>query len=689
MSERETDPVSIPGSAGSALDATALDASAPEAKTANANETIESELRELKAAHNDLTNLLRSTDIAVLFLDRDFRVRRFTAAIEKFFDLRSTDVGRPISEIVETFPDGQLLADARRVLQTLEPVESETTDESLENSFLRTIRPYRTEDDRIDGVVVTYTDISKRKKFEKALTASEEVFRTLFDRAAVGIAQVSTEGRFLRVNAAFCRMYGYTEEELSRLTFHDVSHPDDLPATEKQAHRLRDGAANMFSMEKRSIRKSGEVMWIRLSVTAVRDERGELRYFDAIVEDISRRHQAEEQLQRLMADLERQVERRTWTVQLLQENAVIANESDTVEEAFERALDRVCLQLEWPVGHVILPKPDAPEVFVDSNIWSTENSDRFEPFIESSRTLEHRAGDGFIGRVIETGRPQTIANVLEDKSFVRGPAMRGCDIRGGFAFPVLVRERVVGVMEFYACEESDLEPELIEGLAEIGTQLGRVVERKELHQGLADATAREQQVLGQELHDSVAQKLTALSMFAERLRKDLESEGHDTEPRAGEIVEQITGLQNQVRQISHGLMPVEIDPRGLMAALQKLADSSEAFYGVKCEFACPSPVSVAHRLAANQLYRIAQEAVHNAARHGEPTQITIRLNCHDGTATLSVTDNGKGFAGEPKDVAGIGFRIMRHRAGLFRGKLKMTSRPGEGTTVACTFRTKN
>lgn len=513
------------------------------------------------------------------------------------------------------------------------------------------------------------------------------VFRTLFDCAAVGIAQISLRGRFLRVNPAMCAMFGRSTDEFSRLTIRDVVHPDDVTVVKRQADRLRKREADMFSMDSRGVTESGEIKWLHLTVTAVRDDSGRAQYFETIAEDISRRKAAEDDLQRLMADLERQVEGRTRAVKTLQEITVIANESNDVAEALRRTLDRICTQLGWPVGHALLAKPDDPETFVDADIWCVEAPERYGAFVEASRKTAFRAGPGFIGRVIQMGRPYWIPDVLDGRLFLRARVIHGCGVRAAFAFPILICEQVVGVLEFFACEKSELQPELVDGLAEIGTQLGRVVERRSLERQIADATAHEQRVLGRNLHDSVVQELTGLGMLAERLRIDLHAEGSPSESRAAAIGDGLSRLQKQVRQISHGLMPVDVDPRGLMSALQKLADASAALHGVTCRFVCPRPVFVENCLRANELYRIAQEAVQNAARHGRPSQITIRLAHHSPTATLSVIDDGRGFEGDPDDVGGIGFRIMRHRAGVVDGRLRISSTLNEGTTVQCTFPT--
>ena len=134
------------------------------------NSQLEEKVSDLVETTDVLDNLLSSTGIATLFLDAEFRIRRFTPTTDRLFNLISTDVGRPISDISGKFDDPDLLTDVKTVLDQLTPIEKEVyTEEANRGCYLRCIRPFRTSDNRIDGVVITFVDISKRKdKAEKA-----------------------------------------------------------------------------------------------------------------------------------------------------------------------------------------------------------------------------------------------------------------------------------------------------------------------------------------------------------------------------------------------------------------------------------------------------------------------------------------------------------------------------------------
>jgi PAS domain S-box-containing protein len=151
---------------------------------------------------------------------------------------------------------------------------------------------------------VDATEILQRSAaLEKALRESEELYRSTFNLAAVGIAHVSPDGRWLRVNDKLCKIVGYSEEELLKMRFEDITHPDDLPADVIETEKVRTGALKAFSMEKRYIRKDGSPIWIHLTVSGARDEGGKLKHFISLVEDVSARREAEEALRESQAQL--------------------------------------------------------------------------------------------------------------------------------------------------------------------------------------------------------------------------------------------------------------------------------------------------------------------------------------------------------------------------------------------------
>jgi len=143
---------------------------------------------------------------------------------------------------------------------------------------------------RADGV-------TSRNHRNKKIEESEEMFRATFEQAAVGIAHVAPDGRWLRVNRKLCDIVGYSRDELMKLTFQEITHPEDLEADLAYVKQILAGEIHTYSMEKRYVRKDGSIVWINLTRSLVRKPSGEPKYFVAFIEDITERKQMEEALQ--------------------------------------------------------------------------------------------------------------------------------------------------------------------------------------------------------------------------------------------------------------------------------------------------------------------------------------------------------------------------------------------------------
>jgi PAS domain S-box-containing protein len=210
-------------------------------------------------------------------------------------------------------------------------------------------------------------------------------------------------------------------------------------------------------------------------------------------------------------------------------------------------------------------------------------------------------------------------------------------------------------------------------------------DRRRLEKEVARASTFEQERIGQEIHDGLGQKLTALSMMAASLKRDLARQNVPESSTLNELIEHLRQATEEARALSRGLAPVPLTEQGLAAALGRLVADTQAATGIACHFETDSryPVEVENRTTAIQLYRIAQEAVHNAIKHGRPRNITIRLARAGGCAELRVSDDGSGFSSDSGGAEGFGLRIMRYRAAIVGAELSIESTPESGTLVRC------
>jgi signal transduction histidine kinase len=208
---------------------------------------------------------------------------------------------------------------------------------------------------------------------------------------------------------------------------------------------------------------------------------------------------------------------------------------------------------------------------------------------------------------------------------------------------------------------------------------------RQLEQEIIRISEREQRRIGQDLHDGLCQYYAAIGCAAGSLKCNLEKQGLPAARSAAEIEELIMKGVGQTRSLARGLAPVANDERGLQFALEELAHTTSRLQGIDCRLACDSPVSVFDNHRANHLYRIAQEAINNATRHGKASVITLRLSAENGDIELSIKDNGSGIPQPQPRPTGMGLSIMQYRARMIGGQLKVAPRAEGGTIVACIF----
>jgi PAS domain S-box-containing protein len=210
------------------------------------------------------------------------------------------------------------------------------------------------------------------------------------------------------------------------------------------------------------------------------------------------------------------------------------------------------------------------------------------------------------------------------------------------------------------------------------------LESEALRSEVLRTTAHEQQLIGQELHDGVGQELTGLGLMAQSLAQRL-SEAAQEKRIAARLVAGLDRLRQKVRELSRGLIPVHVESRGLSAALDDLATRMTEQTGISVISECPGWVELPDHATATEMFRIAQEALTNAVRHGRPQQIRLTLLSEPDGLRLRIKDDGIGLRGRPNESDGLGFRIMEYRAGLVGGVLQIGSSQEGGAIVTLTL----
>lgn len=216
-----------------------------------------------------------------------------------------------------------------------------------------------------------------------------------------------------------------------------------------------------------------------------------------------------------------------------------------------------------------------------------------------------------------------------------------------------------------------------------------VTSHKLLEKQIIEISDREQCRLGQELHDGLCQHLVGTGFAAELLRETLQARHLAEASRATAISDMIHQAITQARQLARGLYPVRLELDGLASALEELAQRTRALHNIECHFTTEGSAIISDAVAGFNLYRIAQEAVNNAVKHGRCDSITVSLEAVEDEVTLTITDNGVGVPASGYSADGMGLHIMTYRAQLIGGTIDIRRGIAGGTVVTCSYRNEN
>lgn len=212
--------------------------------------------------------------------------------------------------------------------------------------------------------------------------------------------------------------------------------------------------------------------------------------------------------------------------------------------------------------------------------------------------------------------------------------------------------------------------------------LGMVERERRLEREVLEISEEERGRIGRDLHDGLGQRLTALEFLCHALARQARTKAPELEGELHDFSRQVREAIKLTRQLSHGLAPISFKSDGLCDALRELTALTNSTETI-CDFDCDPPRTPTADHTAINIYRIAQEAVTNALRYSQATTIRMRLYEHPGRVELIVEDNGRGFPQPHKNHGGMGLQVMRYRARLIGGRLRITTKPGLGVRISC------
>ena len=369
----------------------------------------------------------------------------------------------------------------------------------------------------------TLQSIKARSAAEGALLAAQGQLAHLLTSSRVVIFSLEAKGEYQRtfISENVRDFIGYEPEEvLAEPDFWSTHvHPDDRDGVLERFPTLFD--AGYLTQEYRFRLKDGSYRWVCSDLQLIYDEAGVPLEVVGSWSDINERKDAEEAL-RGTAEV----------VQLLQVITSAANEAVTVEGALQIALDRVCAFTGWPVGHAYTVNEEAGGVAKSTGLWHLDDAERFATF---KKVTEDRSWGpskaGLVRRVLSYGKPAWIIDVTKDPSFVRAKTAKEIGVRAGFAFPVLAGSEVHAVLEFFSDKPAEPDEAVLELMAQVGTQLGRAMERNRAEEQLRGAkeeaeaaTVAKSQFLANMSHE-LRTPLNAIIGVSEMLQEDASASG--------------------------------------------------------------------------------------------------------------------------------------------------------------------
>jgi PAS domain S-box-containing protein len=475
------------------------------------------------------------------------------------------------------------------------------------------------------GYVGSCIDITERKQAEESVVATYRHLSLAMAAARIAAWTWDPHADLATRTENFQEIYGLpTVDSLE----HGMSlvHPDDR-RRHRQTIQSAVKHATPYHAVFRIVRPDNkQVVWLDERAVPVTDGTGRLIALSGVVVDITERKRAEDALRDREERLQAILDTAADAIITIDHHGIIRSVNAATTKMFGYAIDKLIGQ------SVDLLMPQT-----------------------------HRGThDRYIVRYLQTGEKHIIGTSREID------AQR----KDGSVFPTELAVSEIKHLKLFTGIHRDL------------------TERKRLEREVVEAASLEQRRIGRDLHDTVAQELTALSFHA----NDLAGIIHSDPMSAVKMVEQMAlalqRSQRELRAVLRGLLPVAVDAEGLMAALSDLVSRTHQDGKVSCTFDCPEPVSLANNLVATHLYLIAQEAVHNALKHGKPRNIRVGLYSNK-DLVLQVQCDGTGMPGGSSTTEGLGLRIMRNRAAIIGASLTIEPAVPTGVLVTCALSRSN
>jgi len=584
----------------------------------------------LRRQTSRLQKLFENIPAVCFTFDQSGRILSWNRAAQRVYGYTAEEAlgATPLSIIVtpeSLGPTKQLIAD---IFSGKSVLDTEWRDRNKDGELgyrLGSAFPLFRNDGSVECGVNINVDITDRRKAEAALRASEERFRRAFDEGPLGMAFIEPGHRIGRVNQALCKMLGYTRDELVGKTIHHIAHPDDLERTLEMSRKLAKSQTSAQAFEKRYITKDGRIVWGRLSATTIRDENGKPLHGLGMVEDITDRKHAEDELKASEARFRGFCESNIVGVVFADTDGNVTDSND----AFLRMIH--CDRRELPIRWTDLAR-------------------------QCDRHLDQEA----IASLKRVG-----VAVPYQQQFVRRDGGLVPVIIGLTLVPETVNECIGFVLDLTEQKR-----------AEAAAENERALLRK-----LLDLQERDRQTVSYDIHDGMVQYVVGAQMQVDACESTLDPKDGATAKKLRLASKHLRDAVHEGRRLISDLRPPIIDESGLVAAIDHLIGEVSRDNSLRIAFEHNDVGRNLQPFLESALYRIVQEALTNVRCHSGATEALVRLNRTDSTIRLEIRDWGRGFQRIAVPPDRFGLQGIEERARLLGGSAQVESQVGSGTRI--------
>lgn len=610
------------------------------------NSELIDKLNELEETNNDLDNLLASSDVAFLFLDENFLIKRFTPAIQKLFRILPTDIGRPLEDFGTTFANLSLLDDAKKVMRDLSPVEKEIQSEDG-CWYLKRVLPFRTHNNHIKGVLVTFLDITTIRKKEEEAVRQADMLKVLNDTLPLRIAYFDIESRHLFANKSYLLGFDLKLEHVLGKKFEAVVGPTFYEAATPFIKKTVAGESTTF--EKTFVcAKFGRRDNV-CTLTPNFDEKRRVTGYFLMIQDVTATRRAEAS--------------RSWLSAIVDSShdAIISRDFNGIIRSWNSGAEKM---FGYSALEMISTKIDI--------LFPTEQPEGFEAFDllyhgagagHSMLTCKSKSGQAILVKITQSpildqdGQPMAVSMILTDITVSKEMERQVLDANKNLE--AKVAERTLSLQQSMA-------------------QLRRLALE------LTQTEQRERQRLATVLHNDLQQLLVAAGLRLERLANTEKSE--DRRQAIGQIETLISQSVSATRSLATDLKPPLLNSANLAKSLHWLADWLWKRFDFTLKISVPEDLQTSAIPDEDIvfLFDTARELCFNIVKHAHVKEgrMTLQRTAQD-RLRFSISDDGVGMNLDELNLpsstnGGLGLAAIRDRLALIGGDLKVKSVAGHG-----------